>query len=189
MGRALARNLENGPQLIIAIAASRDREAFSELFGYFAPRIKGYYRRLGMTNDAAEELAQETLLRVRREAARFDPARAAASTWIFATARNLRIDALRRTRPLGSISREEIQADPVEPTPAEAVLVVEQERRIHEALRSLPADQAEVVALSFFDGKPHAEISRSLGLPLGTVKSRLRLAVRRLRMCFDELNT
>lgn len=166
--------------LIVAIARNGDRRAFAALFGYFAPRVKSYMLRLGAAPEAAEELAQETLLSVWRKAALFDPSRAGASTWIFAIARNLRIDAIRRER------RPKIEDDPTDTPEAEPgadtlVESVERDARLRDAIATLPADQAEVVRLSYFQDKPHSEIARDLDLPLGTVKSRLRLALQRLR--------
>ena len=172
---------------ITAIAADQSRESFALLFGRFAPRVKSYLLRLGAKPELAEELAQETLLVVWRKAAYFDPSRASASTWIFTIARNLRIDALRRERHPEDLTdepellpAEEVRAD-------EAVSAAQREQRLRVALKTLPQEQAEVVQLSFFQDKAHAEISDHLGLPLGTVKSRLRLAMVRLRAQLEEL--
>ncbi|MGA0604173.1 sigma-70 family RNA polymerase sigma factor [Caulobacter sp. KR2-114] len=170
--------------LIVAVAANADRDAFAILFDHFAPRVKSYMLRLGAAPEAAEELAQETMLTVWRKAGAFDPTRAAASTWIFTIARNRRIDALRRIRP-------DLPADPAEapdmPAAPDAVLAAGQdEARVRAALATLSAEQAEVVRLSFFSDRPHAEIAEALGLPLGTVKSRLRLAMGRLRAILGE---
>ena len=141
--------------------------------------------RLGAPREQAEELAQETLLSVWRKAAAFDPAKAAPSTWIFTIARNLRVDASRRDR------RGEPVEDPseavAEPTPDVLVASAQSQARIREALMGLPPEQAEVVRLSFFSDKPHSEIAEALALPLGTVKSRLRLAVGRLRELLGDL--
>ena len=172
--------------LILAIARNADRRAFAALFAHFAPRVKSYMLRLGAAPEAAEELAQETLLSVWRKAALFDPARAGASTWIFAIARNLRIDAVRRER------RPRIEDDPTdlpeaEPSADAVVAAVERDARLREAMATLPGDQADVVRLSFFQDKPHSEIAKDLNLPLGTVKSRLRLALQRLRGLVGDL--
>jgi RNA polymerase sigma-70 factor (ECF subfamily) len=170
----------NFSEMIAGIAARTDRQAFIGLFSHFAPRVKSYMLRLGCSPSQAEELAQETLLTVWRKAATFDPAKAAPSTWIFTIARNLRIDALRRER------RPEPAPDPSEapdadPAPDAALAASQSEGRVRHAMLILPAEQAEVVRLSFFSDKPHSEIAAELGLPLGTVKSRLRLAMGRLR--------
>ena len=169
--------------LIGRIADAADRGAFADLFQHFAPRVKSYAMRLGAAGPAAEELAQETLLMVWRKAAQFDPARASASTWIFTIARNLRIDALRRERPSPA---PESDADP---SPlADAVLSgSQQDGRVREALKALPPEQLEVIELSFFSEAPHSAIAEHLGLQLGTVKSRLRLAMVRMRALLEDL--
>ena len=172
--------------LIVAIAERGDRAAFATLFNYFAPRVKSYMLRLGAEPRLAEELAQETLLAVWRKAAAFDPAKAAASTWIFTIARNLRIDAIRRGRR-GEPVEDPSDAPDAEPTPDQALFAAQSETRVRQALLSLPTEQAEVVRLSFFSDKPHSEIAEELALPLGTVKSRLRLAMRRLRDLLADL--
>lgn len=164
---------------VSAIAARGDRDAFAALFSHFAPRVKSYLLRLGATPEAAEELAQETLLAVWRKAAAFDPQRAAASTWVFTIARNLRIDALRRERL--PIAQDLAEASPQPATPHAAMAALQDEARIASAIAGLSAEQAQVVRLAFFSDKPHSQIAGELGLPLGTVKSRLRLAMARLR--------
>lgn len=170
--------------LLLAVAGG-DRAAFATLFRHFAPRLKTYLIRLGAPAPVAEDLAQETMFAVWRKAPQFDPARAGAATWIFTIARNLRIDALRRDRRPGDDVPDplaEIDATP----PADALLsAAEHERLVARALGALPPEQADVVRLSFFEDKPHAEIERALGIPLGTVKSRLRLAMGRLRGILD----
>lgn len=166
---------------LASLAQERDQQVFARLFRFYAPRIKTYLRKLGTDDAMAEELAQEAMLAVWRKAESFDPAKATAGTWIFAIARNLRIDRLRRER------RPEIDPDDPalveDPAPrADEVVAVEQsERKVRAALAGLPPEQAEVVALSFYEDRPHAEIAARLGLPLGTVKSRLRLALKRIR--------
>ena len=172
---------EDDIALILAIAARRDRASFVTLFGRFAPRLKSWFQRGGCAADQAEDLAQETMLAVWRKAGSFDPARAGAATWIFTIARNQRIDALRRT-PRRPLDAEDPSLVPATPAAPDAVLaVVQRESRVREALASLPAEQAEVIRLSFYEDRPHADIERALSIPLGTVKSRLRLAMTRLR--------
>jgi RNA polymerase sigma factor (sigma-70 family) len=167
--------------LLVAVAQAGDRQAFAVLFQHYAPRLKTYMRKLGTDDAVAEELAQEAMLTVWRKAASFDPGRANVGTWIFTIARNLRIDTLRKER------RPEIDADDPElvpdPTPrADEVMVTEQsERRVRAAMAALPPEQTEVVTLSFYEDTPHAEIAARLKIPLGTVKSRLRLAMKRIR--------
>jgi len=172
---------------IVEIAASRSRERFAQLFAHFAPRVKGRLMRRGCPPELAEELAQETLLTVWRKAASFDPNRASASAWIFTIARNLRIDAVRRERHPEDLEHEPHLKPGDDPSPDAVVLALQRLSRVREALGELPEEQVEVVRLSFFEDKPHSEISGDLGLPLGTVKSRLRLAMARLRAKLGDL--
>jgi RNA polymerase sigma-70 factor (ECF subfamily) len=173
--------------LILAVAQRRDRAAFGALFGYFAPRVKAWMLRAGATPAAAEELAQETMLMVWRKAPLFDPSRAGVTTWIFAIARNLRLDALRRERHPSDLLVDESDG-PGEAAPADhAFDMREREARIRDALTQLPPEQASVVRKAFFEDKPHADIEKELGIPLGTVKSRLRLAMNRLRTALEDL--
>ena len=171
--------------LIVAIAERGDRDAFAALFSHFAPRVKSYLLRLGAPSESAEELAQETLLTVWRRAGAFDPGRAAASTWIFTIARNLRFDALRREkRP--SMADDPSDTGPGPALPDTLLAALQDEARIGRAIAELPSEQAKVVRLAFFSDKPHSEIAGELDLPLGTVKSRLRLAMGRLRALLGE---
>lgn len=175
------------PECLHAVAARRDRAAFSKLFAHFAPRVKTLMRRSGLDDATAEELAQETLLAVWRKAHLFNPATAGAAAWIFTIARNLRIDALRRGHGLES---EDIDAEfHLDGAPgADAVAAAgEREGRVRRALAELPPDQVRVVELSFYSEQAHGEIAASLGIPLGTVKSRLRLAMAKLRGLLDDL--
>ncbi len=171
--------------LIVAIAERGDRAAFATLFSHFAPRVKSYMLSLGASAEVAEELAQDTMLIVWRRAGAFDPTKAAASTWIFTIARNLRIDAARRDRrpiPGGDPSMEATGAV----LPDAAIMAIQDEVRIATAIGTLSADQARVVREAFFSNRPHSEIATNLDLPLGTVKSRLRLAMARLRTLLGE---
>jgi RNA polymerase sigma-70 factor (ECF subfamily) len=172
-----------------AVAESADRPAFAALFRHFAPRVKGFLARAG-TNDAlAEELAQETLAALWRRAAHFDPARAQVSTWLYTIARNLRIDHYRRTggvpAEVGEDWDPEQQPADAHLTPEELLHAAQRERSVKRALAELPPEQAQVLRLSFFDEQPHGRIARDLDLPLGTVKSRIRLAVKQLRRILE----
>ena len=162
----------------------QDRAAFAALFAHFAPRVKAYLLRLGAPSGVAEELAQEALLSVWRKAHLFDPAKASAATWLFTIARNLRIDAIRREK------RPELDPEDFMPEPDadadDGLMLAENEGRLRLALKELPADQIQVVELSFFADKPHSQIAVELGIPLGTVKSRLRLAMGRLKRAMGE---
>lgn len=178
---------------ISKIAAQKDRIAFSELFEYFAPRIKAFMLRSGASAANAEELAQETMLMVWRKAALFNPSTSGAAAWIFTIARNLRIDAHRREQRGGIREGDgsdvgiEFEVDDA-PLPDSKLEAVQTEERVRAALSQLPDDQMRVVELSFFEEKAHAEIAQALDIPLGTVKSRLRLAMGRLRNLLSELS-
>lgn len=172
--------------LLLAIGRDQDRAAFVDLFEQYAPRVKSYLMRLGAPASEADELAQEAFVSVWRKARLFDPGRASAATWIFRIARNLRIDALRRDRTAGRFEPDLSDAPEPAETPEAAALGRQRDERIGVALASLPAEQLEVLRLSFFQDRPHGEIAEALGLPLGTVKSRIRLALARLRAALED---
>ena len=178
---AMTRPAEVGEMdaLLGRVAAHQDKAAFAALFGHFAPRVKAYLFRLGAPAAVAEELAQEALLSAWRKAHLFDPAKASAATWLFTIARNLRIDALRREKH-PELEPEDFMPEPEAGADA-GLMLAEKEGRLRLALKELPADQIQVVELSFFADKPHSQIAQELGIPLGTVKSRLRLAMGRLK--------
>lgn len=176
--------------LITRVAATQDRDAFVKLFDHYAPRVKSMMIRRGASPDRAEDLAQETLLRLWRNAGQFDPERATASSWVYAIARNVGIDLVRRDVRAAKwleneTAQDEEEADPDEPEGQ--LLAAEREDLMRTSVAMLPSDQLRVVRLSFFDGLAHAEIAELLGIPLGTVKSRMRLALHRLRGNLGEL--
>jgi RNA polymerase sigma-70 factor, ECF subfamily len=170
-------------RLIGLVASAQDRQAFALLFKHFAPRLKAFHLRAGLNDAAAEELAQETMLLLWRKAASFDPARAGASTWIFTITRNLRIDQSRRQR---AAVPEPLLEEDLSPSAEVLCLSNERAERMRGALAALSAEQRRVIELSFFSDTPHSIIAAALKLPLGTVKSRIRLALARLR---DALGT
>jgi len=167
--------------LLLKVAKEKDKAAFAELFDYFAPRIKSFLMKGGAAPDAADELAQETMIAVWQKAASFNPAKANASTWIFTVARNKRIDTLRRKiRPESSDEETDLIADDA-PTAPETLNAEEEMHIMADALKTLPADQADLLYKSFFEDKTHADIAAETKIPLGTVKSRIRLALEKLR--------
>lgn len=173
--------------LIEAVASRRDREAFAELFRHFAPRLRSFVMRAGIAPDQAEELAQEAMVAVWRRAETFDRRRAAASTWIFTIARNKRIDSLRRSlRPdIDPQTYEEALSEAAPPAADTAVIAGEWQDRLHGLIDALPADQQEVLKKAFYEDKTHSVIAAEMRLPLGTVKSRIRLALTRLRVVLE----
>ena len=167
--------------LLTNIGQNQDKASFADIFQHFAPRIKSYMMKLGCVDEMAEELAQQTLLQVWRKAQLFDPEKAAASTWIFRIARNIRIDVLRKQKHFFDVDFD-LATIECEQEDAEVKINREQKnQRVILALTDLPLDQARIIRMSFYDGLSHSEIAKQLEIPLGTVKSRIRLAFSRLR--------
>ena len=167
--------------LLLSIGQTQDKAAFADLFQHFAPRVKSYMLKLGSADEMAEELAQQTLLQVWRKAQLFDPDKAAASTWIFRIARNIRVDVLRKQKHFFD---DDFDLAKIEDEQEDAEVKISREQKIRHvalALAELPQNQAKVIRMSFYDGLSHGEIAKQLELPLGTVKSRIRLAFGRLR--------
>ncbi|MDA7414888.1 sigma-70 family RNA polymerase sigma factor [Xenophilus arseniciresistens] len=182
--RADAPSPEQLAAWLLAVAQAQDRVAFGQLFTHFAPRIKSYLMRGGTPEDVAEDLAQEALVALWRKAALFDPSQAAVSTWMFTIARNLRVDRHRRASTQAEQDSVEIDPDTLvddAPAPGDHLDAMREQARLHAALRGLPPEQAEVLRLSYYEDQPHARIAQLLDIPLGTVKSRVRLAVANLR--------
>ena len=171
--------------LIEDIAAHKSKAAFKKLFEYFAPRLKGYLMRLGSSEAQAEELVQDVMLTVWRKAALFDRRKAAASTWLFTIARNRRIDILRREKYPELDPEDPALVPDEEVQPDDAVIMAERKAEVQSALATLPEEQVELVKLAFYKGWSHSEIAKETGLPLGTVKSRLRLSFTRLKEALD----
>jgi RNA polymerase sigma-70 factor (ECF subfamily) len=181
-------------RLIEAVATGQDRTAFIKLFEHFAPRVKAFILRSGASEATAEEIAQETMLSVWRKANSFAPGSTGAAAWIFTIARNLRIDAIRREKRLSPAKLEVEKDDAAESqidkglTPELQVAAVQMEQCVRKAMAQLSNEQLRVVELSFFDDIPHSEIAERLQIPLGTVKSRARLALARLRALLGDLS-
>jgi RNA polymerase sigma-70 factor (ECF subfamily) len=167
--------------LLETIALKKDRDAFAALFSHFAPRVKGYLMRLGASDGQAEEITQDAMLTVWRKAHLFDAKKAAASTWIFTMARNRRIDILRRQKYPELDANDPMLVPAAEVPPDEQVIGAGRDERVRAALQKLPEEQRELVRLAFYNGWSHGQLAEQTNLPLGTVKSRLRLAFARLR--------
>ncbi len=171
--------------LVDLVARNRDRQAFIRLFDHYAPRINAYLLRIGTDNGVAEELAQEVMVTLWRKAELFDRRKSSVGTWLFRIARNRRIDAIRRDR-LGDIDQNDPVFQPAEPAEADETLDAQvREERIRAAVAALPEEQRDLVHLAFFKGLTHSQIAEERGLPLGTVKSRIRLAFTRLRRVLE----
>ena len=176
---------ESGPdemsRLLVAVAERQDREAFAALFRHFAPRVKSYLMRFGAERGAVDEVLQETFTAVWTKARLYDPSRASASTWIFTIARNRRIDAFRRERRPEFDPSDPAFVPEAEPAGEDRVTARERSEYLKEAMAELSEEQREVLHLSFFEENSHDAIAQRLGLPVGTVKSRIRLAYGHLR--------
>lgn len=173
-------------ELLCAVGRQRDVEAFEAIFRHFAPKVKGYMARMAGDSQLAEELMQETMVAVWNKADQFDPSRGAVSTWVFTIARNLRIDAFRREkRPAFDPNDPAFVPDDV----PQADMELEEQQaseQLHQALAKLPAEQMALLRLSYFEDHSHSAIARILDIPLGTVKSRMRLAFAKLRVALDQ---
>lgn len=182
-------HIEDGPSgpadWIVAVGQEHCRESFASLFRAFAPKVKAYMLGFGLQDDEAEELTQDVFLAIWRKAGQFDPLRASPGAWIYAIARNRRIDVRRSEK-----HPEDLRQFPVEgpATPERLFQSLQGEERIEAALARLPRHEAEVLRLAFFDDCSHTAIAEKLGLPLGTVKSRARRGIARLRRQLGDLS-
>ncbi len=171
---------------LVEATGQRDRDAFAALFNFYAPRIKAYLMRLNAPDSLAEELTQEVMLAVWRKADTFDRTQASASTWIFRIARNRRIDAARRAAKPALDGEDPALRPPEVEMPDDAAHAAGREAVVRQALKTLPDEQVALLRLAFFDGLSHRDIADRIGAPLGTVKSRLRLAFDKLRRVLDD---
>ncbi|WP_372835203.1 sigma-70 family RNA polymerase sigma factor [Pontibacterium sp.] len=164
-------------RLLAQFAETRDKAVYVELFSHFAPKVKAYIVRLGLTDATADELMQEAMLAVWNKAHLYNPSKAAASTWIFTLARNQSIDWMRRQK-YPEYEFEDWHAGEDEGDAGEQSVLSD---RVAEAIKTLPENQAQVIYMSFFEGRSHQEIADRIGIPLGSVKSRIRLAADKLK--------
>jgi RNA polymerase sigma-70 factor (ECF subfamily) len=174
--------VEDFAGLIEAVATRQDRAAFTRVFAYYGPRVKAYLLRLGLESAQAEEVAQEVMVAVWRKAPSFDRAQASAATWIFRIARNRRIDLFRRDQRAQLDANDPAFHPAAEATPAEVAEAAERENQVRRAMAELPSDQRDLVRRAFYEDQSHSEIAADTGVPLGTVKSRLRLAFAKLKL-------
>lgn len=174
--------------LLVTLGEHRCKKSFKALFEHFAPRLKSFFLKVGTNEEVADELIQETFIQIWRKAHMYNPDKAAASTWIFTIARNRRIDRFRSEKSF--VYKDEqffsnaLVAEETQPTD---IYRTELGHHVKEALAVLPANQSEIIQLSFFQDLSHSQIAQHLALPLGTVKSRIRLAFKQLRTILAEL--
>jgi RNA polymerase sigma-70 factor (ECF subfamily) len=172
--------------LVARVASLRDQAAFARLFDHFAPRITGYLLRIGTDNGTAEEITQEVMVTLWRKADLFDRAKSSVGTWLFRIARNRRIDLIRRNRVADLDENDPMLIPEEERPPDESLDARRFEEIVAEVIEGLPKEQLDLVRLAFFDGLSHSQIAEATGLPLGTVKSRIRLAFARLKKALEE---
>ena len=171
--------------LMEAVAIHKDKAAYGELFAYYGPRVKAYLLRLGADNALAEELAQDVMVTVWRKADLFDRTQASVSTWLFRVARNKRIDAIRRTTKPELDPNDPLLLPSAPPAADQLITGAERDQLVRAAIVDLPEEQRQLLHQAFYDGLSHREIAEQTGTPLGTVKSRLRLAFLKLRSKLD----
>ena len=184
-GSDLAAKEENWDQHIVKVGTDQDRQAFSKLFNHFAPYLKGFLLKSdGVGPEHAEELVQETMLKLWRKAPTYSPSQAAASTWIYTIARNTRIDWIRKhyKENTTELTADDLYDNAETPSPYSSLIRVRNSRSIEEQLKTLPMEQQDVLRLMYFDGRSGQQIADALNLPLGTVKSRIRLALAKLKL-------
>ena len=165
------------------MAQTKDKTLYIQLFRHFAPKVKAYIIRLGLVETTAEELMQETMLSVWRKAHLYNASKAAASTWIFTLARNQSIDRMRKQKyPEYGLEAWHEEPDEEHDMCEQAVT----SDRMAKIIAQLPEDQAQVIYMSFYEGRSHSDIADRLGVPLGSVKSRIRLASGKIKMMWRD---
>ena len=181
--RSVTNEDENWTALVYRVRDHQDKAAFAALFRHFAPRVKGFLMKSGASEQLAEECAQDVMATLWQKAGMFDPTRASVATWVFTIARNRRIDALRKAR---RPEPEDLSWGPDhEPDQADVFEVQQDSERLGSALAQLPPKQRELIERAYYGDLSHSEIAAETGLPLGTIKSRIRLALDKLRQTLD----
>jgi RNA polymerase sigma-70 factor, ECF subfamily len=180
--------LQGDAERLRRIAQSQDRSAFAELFDVYGPKVKAFMMRKGATAEQAEDLVQETMISVWTKAALYVPERGGVSTWIFTIARNLRIDRLRREKSNQFTDIDDYDAESDDVAQDDALSRFQEDTHVAKALAQIPAEQRELLLMSYVEDLPQSEIAQRLKIPLGTVKSRMRLAYRRMRKLLETIS-
>ncbi|MAH88618.1 MAG: RNA polymerase subunit sigma [Pelagibacterales bacterium] len=166
---------------INAIGVNQDKQAFSTIFKYFAPRLKSFLVKAGSTDSQAEEVIQEVMIAVWTKSATYDSSKSSVSTWVYTIARNKRIDKIRKEKRHYLSESDEGLEIPVDSTQEKEILSAQLSSSLKKYMSNLPKEQSKLLQLSYFYNKTHADISEELKIPLGTVKSRIRLALTKMR--------
>lgn len=174
-------------QLLVRVAEHRDKAAFASLFEHFGPRIKGFMMRKGADGELAEDLAQDTMITVWRKAHMYSVEKGSVSTWIFTIARNRRIDWARKLKGMQFSDIADLEQASEDAGADEIVLGQQEAETVKAAVDRLPEDQKQVISMAFMEDLTQQEISHRLDVPLGTVKSRMRLAYQKLSKSLEVL--
>ena len=175
-------------QALNRVAQSRDRQAFATLFDHFAPRIKFFLMRKGSSSEQAEDLVQEAMISLWSKASLYSPEKGSVATWVFTIARNLRIDRLRRERAQLYETLEDFDAEDETASAHDVMARAQEDTAVTKALAQIPEEQRQLLILSYVDDVPQSEIAQRLKIPLGTVKSRMRLGYQRLRKLLEQIS-
>ena len=182
--KADIQNLNSDDELslcIKAIGKNQDKQAYSVIFKYFAPRLKSFLIKAGSTDSQSEEVIQEVMIAVWTKAGTYDCSKSSVSTWIYTIARNKRIDKIRKERRHYLSESDEGLEIPVDSTQEKEIFSAQLSSSLKKYMSNLPEEQSKLLKLSYFYNKTHADISEELKIPLGTVKSRIRLALAKMR--------
>ena len=163
------------------IGKNQDKLAFNNIFRYFAPRLKSFLVKAGSTDSQAEEVIQEVMIAVWTKSATYDSNKSSVSTWIYTIARNKRIDKIRKEKRHYLSESDEGLEIPVDSTQEKEIFSAQVSNSLKKYMSNLPEEQSKLLKLSYFYNKTHADISSELKIPLGTVKSRIRLALTKMR--------
>ena len=166
---------------IKAVGKNQDKQAFGIIFKYFAPRLKSFLIKAGSTESQSEEVIQEVMIAVWTKAATYDNSKSSVSTWIYTIARNKRIDKIRKERRHYLSESDEGLEIPVDSTQEKEILSSQLSSSLKKYMSNLPEEQSKLLQMSYYYNKTHADISEELKIPLGTVKSRIRLALTKMR--------
>ena len=179
---------ETHASLLLTVSKTGDRNAFSILYEHYAPRVKSYLLRGGATLSEVEELVQEVMFRIWKRASSYNPSRASVSTWVFTIARNLRIDRIRKMKHVDVDPSDPALVAAKAPSPEMKTRQRERIQAVREELSSLPKPQAEILAAMYYQGTSQSQLASEMDLPLGTVKSRVRLATKAMRSSLNRFN-
>jgi len=163
------------------IGKNQDKSAFSSIFKYFAPRLKSFLVKAGSTDMQAEEVIQEVMIAIWTKANTYDSNKSSVSTWVYTIARNKRIDKIRKEKRHYLSESDEGLEVPVDSTQEKEIFSAQISNSLKGYMSNLPEEQSMLLKLSYFYNKTHADISEELKIPLGTVKSRIRLALAKMR--------